>query len=164
MAAAPMMSSQPRSQTIDTADLQWYNQQKAPTLRELQQRNQLANFQSASSSPPQPQHQITQHHQQQQLLQQQQQQQQQVTPPPKLIQAPVASVHIPPRQQAIVSQSSVTSTSSVGKDPWSVPLGPTTTDPFDAAWATKSPNTKQVSSNPFHPGGDAVSQTFKMQL
>lgn len=155
---APLISSSShlRSQSVDTAaDLDWYNQQRAPTLRELQQRNQLiANFKSeqhtAASAvlPPQP-------------------------------QVPASSLHNQPLQQ-VTNTSTVTNTQVQqrqvppvpgGGDPWSAaPLGPTSSDPFDAAWATKSPNVKQqqpqASLNPFHAagGGDAVTQTFKVQL
>ena len=52
--------------------------------------------------------------------------------------------------------------------PWTshAPLGPTSSDPFDAAWATKSPNSAKSaqSSNPFQSAGDAITQTFKVQM
>ena len=104
-----------RSQTVDNSQVQWYHQ-KAPTLKELQQSNQM-NFLSQEAQ---------QHN---------------------------GSVSSPTTGQSVQAAS-----------PWAAqPLGPTTSDPFDAAWATKSPNVKPPSSNPFQ-SGDTVTQTFKVQL
>ena len=135
-ARAPPLAQ--RSHTVDspaatTQSQQWYNKQKAPTLKELQQTDKLT-FMS----------------QQQQHLAQQQQQNGGVS----------GSVPFP------VSPAPAQSATNATSSPWTAQpaLGPTSSDPFDAAWATKSPNVKPPSSNPFQSGGDSVTQTVKMQL
>ena len=123
--------------TSSTGVAHWYQQGKAlPTLKELHQS-----------------HQMTFMTQQQQQLQAMQQQQQKA------------------KQNGTAQTSNGTGASATpltNTNPWSThaPLGPTSSDPFDAAWATKSPNSAKSSqsSNPFQSTGDTITQTFKVQL